>query len=173
VLGQYQEAAPAFEKAMHAAPPANRATVHRAAALNLVELGSTQEAEGHFREAVRLYRAGPGASQPDPRLDYGAFLIRQGRTLDALEMLQQCVTASPGSSRAHGELGRALLELDRTAEALPQLKSAVDLDPKAWTLRLLLGKALVRLGRTEEGERELKLGREGWTKQDYGSSKIK
>ena len=33
-------------------------------------------------------------------------------------MLQESVTASPGSARAHAELGRALLELDRPGEAL-------------------------------------------------------
>jgi Flp pilus assembly protein TadD len=172
VLGQYDEAVQPFEKAMRAAPPANQAAVHRATALNFVELGMTQEAERHFRDAIRLYRAA-AAAQPDPRVDYGAFLIREGRAQDALEMLHQSVSASPGSPRAHAELGRALLELDRPAEALGPLKSAVELDPAAWAGRLLLGKAYLRLGRTEEGERELRLGREGWTKQDYGSSKVK
>ena len=118
VLGQYDEAVQPFDKAMRAAPPANQAAVHRASALNFVELGMTQEAERHFRDAIRLYRASTAVPQPDPRLDYGAFLIRQGRAQDALEMLQQSVTASPGSPRAHAELGRALLELDRPAEAL-------------------------------------------------------
>jgi tetratricopeptide (TPR) repeat protein len=173
VLGQYDEAVQPFEKAMQASTPANQAAVHRAVALNFAELGMTQDAERHFRDAIRRYRAATGVAQPDPRLDYGAFLNRQGRTQDALEMLQQSVNASPGSSRAHAELGRALLELDRPAEALPQLKSAVDLDPTGWAVRLLLGKAYLRLGRAEEGERELRLGREGWTKQDYGSSKVK
>ena len=173
VLGKYDEAAQPFDKAVRAAPPAKQATVHRATALNFVERGMPQEAERHFRDAIRLYRASTALPQPDPRLDYGAFLIRQGRAQAALELLQESVTASPDSARAHGELGRALLELDRPADALPQLKSAVDLDPAAWAVRLLLGKAYLRLGRTEEGERELKLGREGWTKQDYGSSKVK
>ena len=173
VLGQYDEAVEALDQAMRATPPANQAAVHRAMALNFAELGMVQEAERHFRDAVRLYRRPSGGPQPDPRLDYGAFLTRQGRAQEALTMLHQSVTASPGSSRVHAELGRALLELERPAEALPPLKRAVDLDPAAWTVRLLLGKAYLRLGRTEEGERELNLGREGWAKQDYGSSNIK
>ena len=89
-----------FEKALQAAPPEKQAAVHRAAALNLAELGMTQQAELHFRDAVRLYRPPPGAPQPDPRLDYGGFLIRQGRTQSALEMLHQSVSASPTSPRA-------------------------------------------------------------------------
>ena len=173
VLGLYDEAAQPFDKALRAAPQAKQAAVHRAAALNLVELGRTQEAEQHFRDAVRLYRVGPGVPQPDPRLDYGAFLIRQGRTQSALELLQQSVTASPGSPRAHAELGRALLELDRPAEAVTELKSAVDLDPNGWAVRMMLGRAYLRLGRAEDGQRELSLGREGWAKQDYGSSKVR
>jgi Flp pilus assembly protein TadD len=173
VLGLYDEAAQPFDKALRAAPQAKQAAVHRAAALNLVELGRTQEAEQHFRDAVRLYRVGPGAPQPDPRLDYGAFLIRQGRTQNALELLQQSVTASPGSPRAHAELGRALLELDRPAEAVTELKSAVDLDPNGWAVRMMLGRAYLMLGRAEDGQRELSLGREGWAKQDYGSSNVR
>jgi Flp pilus assembly protein TadD len=173
VLGQYDQALKPFEKAMHAAPPAKQAAVHRATALNQVELGMTQEADRHFRDAVRLYRASPEAPQPDPRLDYGAFLIRQGRTQIALEMLRQSVSASPTSPRAHAELGRALLELDRPAEAATELKSSVDLDPNGWTVRLMLGRAYLMLGRAEEGQRELNLGREGWARQDYGSSKVK
>jgi hypothetical protein len=38
---------------------------------------------------------------------------------------------------------------------------------------MMLGKTYLRLGRTEEGERELKVGRAGWAKQNYGSSKSK
>ena len=173
VLGQYDQALQPFEKALHAAPPAKQAAIHRATALNQVELGMMQDAERHFRDAVRLYRASPESPQPDPRLDYGAFLIRQGRTQSALELLRQSVSASPTSPRAHAELGRALLELDRPAEAATELKSSVDLDPNGWAVRLMLGRAYLMLGRAEEGQRQLSLGREGWAKQDYGSSKVK
>src|SRR5437868_3051044 len=50
VLGHYDQALQPFEKALHAATPAKQAAVHRATALNLVELGMTQDAEHHFRE---------------------------------------------------------------------------------------------------------------------------
>ena len=120
VLGQYDQAVQPFEKAMHAAPPANQAAVHRATALNLVELGMTQEAERHFRDAVRLYRAIArcAAARPPARL-WRLSHPPGPYTGCALEMLHQSVSASPASPRAHAELGRALLELDRPAEALP------------------------------------------------------
>ena len=169
VQGRYDEAVAPFEAALRAVPAPNQGIAHRAAALNFAELGKKHEAETHFSEAIRRYRG----AQPDPRVDYGAFLIGQGRAQDSLKMLRRAVQDWPASTRAHAELGRALLELDRPAEALPQLKRAVDLDPNAWNVRLMLGKTYFRLGRTGEGERESKLGREGWAKQDYGSSKVK
>jgi Flp pilus assembly protein TadD len=171
IQGRYDEAVGPFEKALEPAPRASRGNVHRTAALNYAELGRGEDAERHFREAVRLYRAGSG--QPDPRVDYGAFLIAQGRGQDAVKLLTGAAAEPQASARAHAELGRALLELDRPADALAPLRRAVELDPNGWSVRMMLGKTYLRLGRYEEGERELKLGREGWAKQDYGSSKSK
>ena len=161
-----------FEQALRAAPPSSQAAVHRAAALDLDELGSFEEAERHFREAVRLYGPG-GRAEPDPRVDYGAFLVRQGRAREALDLLRAAVSMSPKSARANAELGRALLELDRPEESLGPLSKAVELDPKGWSTRLLLGRAYLRLGRTEEGQREMRLGRDGLAEQDQGSTKVK
>jgi Flp pilus assembly protein TadD len=172
LLGRYEEAVKPFEQALQSAPPANRATVHRALALDLDELGSNTPAEQHFREAVRLYRGSDG-QPPDPRVDYGAFLVRQGRAHDALDLLKAAVSAVPGSARANAELGRALLEVDRPQDALGPLSRAIELDPKGWSTRLLLGKAYLRVGRKDEGERQMRLGREGWAGQGTGSTRLK
>jgi Flp pilus assembly protein TadD len=171
LLGRYEEAVKPFEQALQSAASANQAAVHRALALDLDELGSISAAERHFREAVRLYRGSDG-QPPDPRIDYGAFLCRQGRARDALDPLNAAISKSPQSARANSELGRALLELDRPEEALSPLSRAVELDPKAWSTRLLLGKAYLRVGKKDEGERELRLGREGWASQGHGTSKL-
>jgi tetratricopeptide (TPR) repeat protein len=171
IRGRYDEAVEPFDKALRAAPAANQANVHRAAALNYAELGKAEDAERHFRDAVRLHE--PRAGQPDPRLDYGAFLITQGRAPEAVKFLAAAVAGAPASARANAELGRALLELDRPSDALGPLRRSVELDPNGWSVRMMLGKTYLRLGRTGEGERELKLGREGWAKQDYGSSRSK
>src|SRR5205085_2890792 len=87
ILGKYQDAVKPLETALRAVPAAKLATAHRAIALNFAELEKVEEADRHFRDAVRLYRAADGA-QPDPRVDYGAFLTRQGRAREALETLQ-------------------------------------------------------------------------------------
>ena len=168
IQGRYDEAVGPFDKALQAASAANRAGVHRAAALNLAELGRASDAERHFRDAIALYDAGP-----DPRIDYGAFLIAQGRAQEAIKFLTSAIALPQAAARAYAELGRAFLELDRPADALRPLERAVSLDPNAWSVRMMLGKTYLRLGRSKDGERELKRGREGWAKQDYGSSKSK
>src|SRR3982751_905009 len=61
LLGRYAEAVEPFEKALRAVPAARQAAAHRAAALNFVELDRTEDAERHFRSAVRLYQAAAGA----------------------------------------------------------------------------------------------------------------
>lgn len=170
-LGRYEEAREPFEKALRAASKETLARVHRAVAQNFVALTRPDDAERHFREAVRLNR-GRASSDDDPRIDYGAFLFRQARTEEALPILEQAVQANPGSARAHTELGRVLLHLGRREAAAARLEKAVQLDPASSSARLLLGKTYLELGRTEEGERQLRLGREGW-QQRYDSSTVK
>ncbi|HEY1341922.1 MAG TPA: tetratricopeptide repeat protein [Bryobacteraceae bacterium] len=169
IQGRYDEAVGPLENAVRTG--GNKAAAHRAAAMNYAELGRASEAEGHFRDAIALHRAGSG--QADPRVDYGAFLTAQGRAQDAVKVLTRAIAEASPSARALSELGRALLELDRPGDAVPALERAVALDPNGWSVRMMLGKAYLRLGRTVEGERELRLGREGWAKQDYGSSRNK
>ncbi len=178
-LGRYEEAREPFEKALRAVEKALRARpkesparVHRAAALNLVGLGRAEEAQRHFREAIRLHRPGVAAGE-DPRVDYGAFLARQGRAEEALPPLEQAVRAAPKSARANIALGRVLLEMGKPAAAAARLEKGLGLDGASWNARLLLGKAYMQLGRTEEGERQMRLGQDGWARQNYGSSTVK
>jgi Flp pilus assembly protein TadD len=140
-------------------------------ALNSEMLGDAANAESEFHEAIRLYPA-QSAGAEDPRLDFGAFLVRQGRASEAIDPLRQALARSPLSAKANGELGRALLDLGRPEEAPAFLEKSVEADPGGWAIRMLLGKAYLRLGRTPDGERELRLGREGWAQADHGSSTI-
>jgi len=145
--------------------------VHRAAALNMLALGETANCESHFLEAIRLYRN--SSTEEDPKIDYGAFLVRQGRTAEALGPLEKAATASPKSVRANMELGKALLYSGKLKPAVLHLEKAVALDPNAWSARLLLGKAYLQLGRTAEGEREMQIGQQGWAKQHESPSNAK
>jgi tetratricopeptide (TPR) repeat protein len=152
-LSRYAEARPAFDQAAKAASRNSRERAARAAALNFVALDLPAEAEARFRDAVRAHRGGD-----DSRIDFGAFLTRQGRAGEAIPLLQGALKDQPASARASAELGRALLHLGRTAEAVPKLEHAVRLDPKLRDVRLLLGRAYLSLGRAEEGEREMRQG---------------
>src|SRR5262245_41348258 len=100
VVGRFAEAREAFEKALQAAPKPMLPKVHRAVALNYVALNMTDDAERHFRKAVQLSR---NAGAEDPRIDYGVFLFRQGRSTAALEQLEAAVRDQPSSARANME----------------------------------------------------------------------
>jgi tetratricopeptide (TPR) repeat protein len=158
-LGRWAEARAPFEKAVRAAPKPMLARVHRASALNFMALGQMTEAEAHFKQAIAAGSASESMPE-DARVDYGAFLFRQGRTAEALKTLQQAVRAAPRSARAHAELGRVLLHDGRTDEAVMHLEKAVELDPRASSVRLLLGRAYLQAGRVEEGRKQLQLAHE-------------
>jgi protein O-GlcNAc transferase len=158
-LGRFEAARIPFEKALRAAPESMQGRVHRAMAMNLAATGSPTEAELHFVKAIQL--AGRPLREPDDaRIDYGAFLFRQGRTDDALRPLQQAAQDMPSSARANLELGRVLLHLDRIDAAATSLAKAVRLQPGNSNAHLLLSRAYLRLGRISEGEREMRLAQE-------------
>ncbi|MEO8130336.1 MAG: tetratricopeptide repeat protein [Bryobacteraceae bacterium] len=162
--GQYEAARDPFEKALRAAPKQILSRVHRAVALNFSALSMSAEAEFHFRKAIELTpHASPGGE--DPKIDFGAFLFRQGRTEEALGPLEKAVQAAPASSRANTELGRVLLHTGKLDAAAAHLERAVAADPGNWNAHLLLGSAYLRLGRTEDGDREMRLGQEGWARK--------
>lgn len=169
-LNRFEPALGALQKALKAGPETKLWRVHRSMAQAQEALGRAEEAEKSFREAVRLDR-GQARPDEDPRIDFGLFLFRQGRTEEALAPLEDAVKAHPSSARAHGELGRVLLQLGRLEPAAGALEKTVRLDPKLWSAHLLLGRVYLRLGRTEESERHLRLGEQGLAAEGYGASR--
>jgi len=139
--------------------------------MNFDRLGDAAQAERHFSLALSLFHSGSSPAE-DPRIEYGAFLVRHARAAEALQPLAEALAANPGSPRAHAEMGRALLDLDRPRDALPHFQKAIDLEPGSFTIRMQLGKTYLRLGRPTEGERELVRAREEWEKTNQGSSTI-
>ncbi len=155
-LDRWDEARGAFDKALRAASKPRLARVHRAMALNFMALGNTGEADRQFQRAVAV-NPGPGILREDPRVDYGAFLFRQGRLDEALPLLQQAVQAIPESARAHTELGRLWLHMGKLDAAAASLEKAVTLDPKSSAARLQLGRTYIQMGRVDEGQKQLQL----------------
>jgi Tfp pilus assembly protein PilF len=159
-LGRWDEARVPFERALRAAPQRMLARVHRAVALNFMALGRTVEAEQNFKEAIAMRKDAESLPE-DPRVDYGAFLFRQGRTDEALQLLRETVRDAPTSARAHAELGRVLLHSGKPDAAVERLEKAIELDARAPSIRLLLGSAYLQMGRVEEGQQQLQLANNG------------
>lgn len=160
MLGRWDEARAPFDKALRAAPRRMLARVHRAVALNFMALGRMTEAEQNFKAAIAM-RIYAESLPEDPRVDYGAFLFRQGRIDEALQLLPEAVRDAPKSARAHAELGRVLLHCGKPDAAVESLERAVELDPGAPSVRLLLGRAYLQTGRTDEGQHQLQLANKG------------
>ncbi len=92
---------------------------------------------------------------PVARLQYGAYLAREGMYDQALEQLQEALRLSPEDPSIVGELATARALKGDLAAAVVGFEEALALAPDdSWT-RTLLGLALVQLGRTEEAAEEL------------------
>ena len=154
-LNRFAKALEAYQKALRSATRIAR--VHSGLALTLEALGRNEEAERELREAIRL---DDGKSLPgsDPRIELGAFLLRQGRLNEALTALRAAVKARPDSARAHFELGRAMLQVDRLEDASGQLRQAIALNANYAPAHLLLGKVYFRMGCRAEGALQTRLG---------------
>ncbi len=153
-LNRFEPALVSLEKALpHDRRPSR---VQLAIAQSLEALGQAVQAEEHFHASVKSYE-GQGPPDSDPRIHYGVFLYRQGRTEDALRVFRETVAAVPDSARARMELGRTLLHLGRAREAAKELAKAVGLDPKYAQAHLLLGKAYYQLGDPKRGEQHSRL----------------
>ena len=125
------------------------------------EKGRTEEALGHFREAVRLepglaiahYNLGRALKQQgkvdeavreyrraldlDPRLaaahnSLGSVLGAQGRMKEAATQFREALRVEPGDAEAQNNLGLALRALGEGNEALPHFQEALRLRPD-WT----------------------------------------
>jgi tetratricopeptide (TPR) repeat protein len=151
-LGRYQDAIAAYGKALKSGARLGRVRT---------SLGLVYEAAGNGSAAERELRNGiandDGKALPDfdPRVEYGAFLFRQGRLEEAKATLEQARQDSP---RAQFELGRILAQSGKLDEAAARLATAISLDPSYAAAHLLLGRVYFRLGRAADGERETALG---------------
>lgn len=155
LLDRFEESIKVLRTSLETGPPAT-GELYRILALSLQASGKADEAEAAYREAMRL----PRSPRPDedPAIDYGVFLYRAGRAEASLEPLRAAASRRPEASRAHLELGCALLALDRLDEAATHLQRATTLDPSNARAHLLLGKTYQRLGKSELAAKELDQG---------------
>jgi tetratricopeptide (TPR) repeat protein len=155
---RFEPAVSAFRRALDHERDANRWLVRRGLALALEAQGSIDEAEREYRQSVEHL---PPDADPDPRIDYGVFLFRQGRAEAAIGPLEAAAAARPSSAQARFQLARVLSQLNRLDAAAQHLEAAVAADPKHYAAHLLLGQVYVRLGNKDKAAPHLRIGSEG------------
>jgi Flp pilus assembly protein TadD len=90
----------------------------------LQDAGRFDEAERHYREALRIKPA-----YPDARANLGLILAGRGRVAEAEAEYRRAIAVEPGCVEAWNNLGTLLRSRGRPAEALMALTMAVRYDP--------------------------------------------
>jgi len=98
-----------------------------------------------YLEAIERLRAGV-----ETRVQLTKTLFKQGRTQEALGLIQETVRSRPESAAAHQAYGHILLTLGRLAEAELQFREAIRLRPEFDRAHAGLGFALLGEGRFKE-----------------------
>jgi tetratricopeptide (TPR) repeat protein len=101
-----------------------------------------------------------GPELPAARVQYGAYLAREGLFDDALPHLRAAVKLAPEDPACHGELGIALALKEDYEAAIVPWEHALELAPDdSWT-RILLGLVYLELRMLEEAAEALIQGAE-------------
>ncbi len=135
--------------------------------------GNWEQAEADFRAALEL---NPG--QPQVLNYLGYSLVEKQINLDeALEMIEQAVSASPDSGYIIDSLGWALYRLGRYEEAVPHMERAVELMAVDPVVNDHLGDVYWAVGRYREAEfqwsRALSFIDRGETVEDIDPDRIR
>mgnify|MGYP006284554837 CR=1 FL=1 len=120
-------------------------TAHTNLGAALGNLGRTEEAIGHYRQALRLL---PTSAEAHNNLGNALFQI--GRPQEAIPHYEASLLIKPGVAGVHSNLGIALGLLGRPQQALPHFEEAVRLTPDSAEAHNNLGHALALLGRVPE-----------------------
>jgi protein O-GlcNAc transferase len=108
------------------------------------------EAEATLRAAALT-----GPELAITRLQYGAYLAREGMFVEALEQLEAAVQLEPDDPVVHGELGIAHALKGDYENAVAAMDRALQLaEDDSWT-RVLIGLVLAEMGRGEEAAEHL------------------
>jgi Flp pilus assembly protein TadD len=104
-------------------------------------IAQAKEGLGEFDDAETWYRKAVGRDPRRRALAFGRFLVRQGRSAEALPWLKRAVEYAPESGQAHFVLGRAYLETGATEQAISELRQAARLAQQDEAVARLLRKA--------------------------------
>ena len=121
------------------------ATVYFKQATGLLERGLYDEAEGYFREVLRLWPDHPGALN-----NLGTAVWRQGRIHEAEEFHRRALVLDSNDFAILNNLGNVLWEQGRLDEAVRWYRQAVRLRPDSPEVLMNFGVTLSDLGEFDE-----------------------
>jgi tetratricopeptide (TPR) repeat protein len=125
--------------------PTGAATAENEKGLICLHQGMLSEAEGCFRQALRLHYA-----FPDVHYHLGYTLSCQGKLEEASASYREAVRLRPDFAEAHSNLGLTLLNLKRAPEAEASCRQAVRLRPESAEVHINLGVVLLSLARLDD-----------------------
>lgn len=129
---------------------------HHNAGLSLIRLNRLDEAEGEFRQELRL---NPADETSKYYLAY-VLLEQKQKTDEALTLLKEAIAARPDYADARYRLGKTLAERGDVAGAIEQLEAAARSEPAKDYIRYQLSIAYRRAARATDADRELRLYKE-------------
>ena len=148
---RFQEAIEAFHKSLKLQPNDIRAEYNLG--LSYAGLGQEDEAISAYRTAID-WQKDSAQKSPQPYLDLGVLLAKQGHIDQATLYLEQAVALDPHNPKPHEELGRAYEQLHKLANAESELKTAVSLAPQISPLHFELGRIYQQEGKSPQAREE-------------------
>ncbi len=145
---RFQQAIGRFEQALTLG--ATQSRTYENLALSYAALGLSRQADDAFRSAVQL-----AGNQYRPYLAYGAFLFKEGRAEDSLQMLRRAFQIQPDVTDVRFELARVLYHCQQLSDAAHVLEGA--LGSNECRVHNLMAKILALQGEKEMARREVSL----------------
>ena len=146
-LGYWQNNETLFRQALEVTE--NNQIAHKSLGDALDKKGQTDEAIGHFQEAIRLK---PGYA--DAHNNLGNTLLKKGQADEAIGRFQEAIRLKPGYANAYNNLGNALLKKGQPGEAIRQYQEAIRLEPADANTHYNLGNAFLKNGQPDEAIRQ-------------------
>jgi tetratricopeptide (TPR) repeat protein len=126
----------------------NNPRAHNNLGFLLERMGRIQDADWHYREAVRIY-----PDYIDAQNNFGSFLSKLGKTKEAVTHFEAALRVNPRDAEAHNNWGNALLQLRRTQDAIKHYNQALEIKPDYPEAHYNLGNALTQDEKTEDAVR--------------------
>lgn len=134
---RFQEAVKAFDRCLQLDPGNVRAENNLG--LSYEGLEDNKDAYSAYRTAIQ-WQSNSSHPYPQPYLNLGILLARDGHTEQALPYLQKSVELAPQNPKVHEQLGRAYEKVQMLGKAQSELEKAIAIAPDISALHFQLGR---------------------------------